>query len=207
MKFPQKPYFDHKSDDVVGLSDNSNEAGKSSLAFMLSRVFSQYMDALPIMATKCLKAENLFDTVKRMVIDLDEIGIYVLPIIANNNAIIKKKSTTMFCSPRKLSNVYLHTVIMSRPLFFLLDSILILKCNRNNWLGQNDTNKCMLFPKYCHNGNHESDSILSASFCTLQKLHTQESQLILKCCYELTSKSHSPTNLERQKCYFSSANF
>lgn len=56
----------------------------------------------------------------------------------------------------------------------------------------------MLFPKFCHNGNHELDNIQSAPFSTLEKLHALESQSILKYCYKLTSKALSPTNLERQ---------
>ena len=52
----------------------------------------------------------------------------------------------------------------------------------------------MVFPKFCHNGNHQLDNIQSAPFCTLQKLHALESQSILK----LTSKALSPTNLERK---------
>ena len=56
----------------------------------------------------------------------------------------------------------------------------------------------MLFLKFCHNGNHEWDSIQSASFCNLQKLHALESHSILKYCYKLTSKTLSLTNLERQ---------
>ena len=56
----------------------------------------------------------------------------------------------------------------------------------------------MLSPKFYHNRNHELDSIQSAPFCTLQKLHALESQSILKNYYELTSKALSSTNLERQ---------
>ena len=48
----------------------------------------------------------------------------------------------------------------------------------------------MVFPKFCHNGNHQLDS--------LQKLHTLESQSILKYCYKLTSKALSHINLEKQ---------
>ena len=97
----------------------------------------------------------------------------------------------MFCSPPKLSIVY-------PPLFFLFDSVHILKYFRNNWLGQKDPSKCMVFPKFCHNGNRQLDNIQSAPFCNLQKLHTLESQSIFKYCNKLTSKARSLTNLERQ---------
>ena len=56
----------------------------------------------------------------------------------------------------------------------------------------------MLFPKFCHNGNHELNSIQSVPFCILQKLHALKSHSVLKYCNKLTSKALSPTNLERQ---------
>ena len=39
-----KSYIDYKGGNIVGLSDNSNEAATSAFAFMLSSVFSQYKD-------------------------------------------------------------------------------------------------------------------------------------------------------------------
>ena len=56
----------------------------------------------------------------------------------------------------------------------------------------------MLFQTFCHNWNHELDSIQSAPFCNLQKIHALESIPILKYDYKLTSKTLSPINLERQ---------
>lgn len=37
-----KPYLDYKGGNIVGLSDNSNEAATSAFAFRISSVFSQY---------------------------------------------------------------------------------------------------------------------------------------------------------------------
>ena len=108
------------------------------------------------------------------------------------------KKLSLFCTPAKFSIVYPHPVLKSRPLFFIYDSVHILKCIRNNWLGQKDASKCMIFPKFCFNGNHELDNVQSAPFCTLQKLHALESQSLLKHCYKMTAKALSPSNLERQ---------
>ena len=90
----------------------------------------------------------------------------------------------------------------SRPLFFLFDSVHTLKCIRNNWIGQKGASKCMLLPKFYHNGNQKLDSIQSDPFYTLQKLHALGSQLILRCYHKLTTKTLSPTNLERQNANF-----
>ena len=165
-----KPYFDYKGGNIVGFSDNSNEAATSVCTFMLSSIFSQYVvDTMP---TKCLKAENLFDIVQ---------------------LIIKK-----LYSPPKLSILNSHSVIKSRPLFFLFDCVHILKCIRNNWISRKDANKCMLSLKFCHNGNHELDSIQNAPFFNFQKLHALESLSILKYCYKLNSKALSSTYIEKQ---------
>ena len=50
-----KPYFSYKVGDIIGLSDNSNDAATSTFAFILSSVFTQYKDVVHVMPTKCLK--------------------------------------------------------------------------------------------------------------------------------------------------------
>ena len=57
-----KPYIDYKGGNIVGLSDNSNEATTSGFPFMLSSVFSQYKNVGHVKSTKYLKVENLFDS-------------------------------------------------------------------------------------------------------------------------------------------------
>ena len=64
-----KPYIDYQGCNIDGLSDNSNEAATSAFAFMLSCVFSQKKNVGHVMATKCIKVENLFDIVKFIIID------------------------------------------------------------------------------------------------------------------------------------------
>ena len=76
-----KPYIDYKGSNIVGLSDNSNEAATSAFAFMLSSVFLLYKDAVNVMPTKCLRTENLFDIVKCIIIGLEEIGFQLLSIM------------------------------------------------------------------------------------------------------------------------------
>ena len=110
-----KLYFDHKGGNTVGLSDYSNEAATSAFVFMLSSVFSQYKDVVHVIPTKYLKAESLFDIIKRIIISLEEIGFRVLSIITDNNA-INKKAIPLRSSPPKLSIVYPHPVLKSEPI-------------------------------------------------------------------------------------------
>ena len=136
---------------------------------MLSHVFSQYKDIVHVMPTKCLQSEYLFDITKCIIISLVEIGFQVLSIITDNNA-INKEAISFFCHLLKLWILYTHSVMKSRLLFFLFDSVYILKCIRNDCLGQKDASKCMLFPKFCQNEYHELESVQSILFCTLKKI-------------------------------------
>ena len=88
--FLLKPYIDYKGGNIVGLSDNSNEAATKTFAFILSSVFSQYKDVVHVMPTKSLKAENLFDIVKCIIFGLEAIDFQVLSFVTDNNAINKK---------------------------------------------------------------------------------------------------------------------
>ena len=83
-----KPYINYKGGNIIGLSDNSNEAATSAFAFKLSSVFSQDKDIIYVMPTKYFQAENLFNIVKRIIIGLEEIDFQVLSIITDNNLII-----------------------------------------------------------------------------------------------------------------------
>ena len=56
---------------------------------MLSRVFSQYTDAVHVIPSKCFKGNNLFDIAKYVIIALEDIGFRVISLIADNNAINK----------------------------------------------------------------------------------------------------------------------
>ena len=76
-----KPYFDYKDTNIVGLSDNSNDA---AFTFTLSSVFSQYKNVVHVMPI------NFFEIVKHITIGSEEMGFQVLSIITDNNATNKK---------------------------------------------------------------------------------------------------------------------
>ena len=136
----QKPYIDYKGGNIVGLSDNNNQAATSAFAFMLSSVFSQYKDVVHVMPIKCLKAENLFDRVKRIIIGLEEIGFQVLSIITDNNAINKKTYIFLLQSPTAFYCISTSTYKLSTCLF-LFNSVHILKFIRNNSIDQKDVSR------------------------------------------------------------------
>ena len=113
---------------------------------------------------------------------------------------------SFFTSPPKFSIVCPHPCDNSRPSFYILDSVHIFKCIRNNWLNQKSDGKCISFPLFQF-GNvatcTENDSEYAvASFDALRELHHLESDLTAKYTYRLSVKALYPSNFERQNVKF-----
>ena len=130
-----KPYFDYAGGSVIISAFDSNEAATSAYAFMVGSVLSQFRDVVHIIPVKSIKAETLHNMIRRVITGLEKIGLKVVCVITDNNA-INSKAMSFFATPPRLSIVYIHPVDKSRPLFFMFDSIHILMCVRNHWLGQ-----------------------------------------------------------------------
>lgn len=106
---------------------------------------------------------------------------------------------SLFASPPKLSIVYPHPAQSSRPLFFLYDSVHLLKCIRNNWINQKDQLQSMKYPEFSSDGiYYENHKTILAPFKTLRQLYNYESEDLLKQSYKLSLKAICPSNFERQ---------
>ena len=193
-----KPSFDYKGGSIVGSAFDTAEAATSAYVFMISSIMSKYKDVVHIIPAKCMKAEILHDILRTIIIGLEKIGFQVICVITDNNA-INGKALSLFAKPPKLSIVYPHPVESSRPLFFMYDSVHLLKCIRNNWINQKDTMKTMRYPEFSSDGiYYENHKIELAPFKTLRQLYTLEADNLLKYSHKLSLKAISPSNLERQ---------
>jgi len=85
-----------------------------------------------------------------------------------------------------------HPCATHRKLFFLFDSVHLLKCIRNNWLGQSDADNMFVFPDI------EDRSICKASLSHLRQLYASEKDQYIKLAPGLSYKALNPSNLERQ---------
>ena len=192
-----KPYFDYKGGNIVGSAFDSSEAATSAFVFMLNSVRSKFKDVVHIIPTKCMKAETLHNILKKVIIGLEKIGFTVFCVVTDNNA-INGKAMSFFAHPPKLSIVYRHPYQNDRPLFFMYDSVHLLKCIRNNWVGQKDTNQTMKFPPFAIENYTIQTELHYAPFSTLKKLQKVEDGSLLKHSYKLSLKALSPSSFEKQ---------
>ena len=194
-----KPFYDYKGGTIAGVAFDSFEAANSAFVFMISSLFSAYKDVVHVLPSRKMSAETLYDFICKTVKGLETLGFRVISVITDNNS-INRKAMSYFASPPQRSIVYPHPSDNSRPLFFILDSVHILKCIRNNWLNQKTENRCINFPSFQYdniNSTNTSD-LAFASFDSLKQLHHMEAQNTLKFSYKLSVKALHPSNLERQ---------
>ena len=195
------PFFDYKGGNLVGAAYDSTKAATSAFVFMITSVFSDYKDVVHVLPSCKMTAIDLFKFLCKSLKSLETIGFRVISVITDNNA-INRKAMSNFSSPPQLLTAYPHPCDSSRPLFFILDTVHIFKCIRNNWLNQKTEGKCLVFPHF--NFANVSTSVTSDSQCayaslsSLKQLHHLEVDSTIKYAYKLSAKALSPSNLERQ---------
>lgn len=85
----------------------------------------------------------------------------------------------------------------SRPLFFVIDWVHILKCTRNNWLNQSNDRRVFYFPEFQAESTRERH-MLSASFPTIREAYKLVCDQLLRYGHSLSRKALCPSNIERQ---------
>ena len=186
-----KANFDYKAGYVVGTAFDSPGAATSAYVFMISSVKSKFKDVVHIVPSRKMNADDLFHFTKQVIVGLEEIGLKVICVITDNNA-INSKAMKRFSPENNLQICYPHPVDKERPLFFMFDPVHILKCIRNNWINLRD--QCLKFPPF----KASLKKILSAPFMTIKILQSLEADLLLKHAYNLSLKAINPSNLEKQ---------
>jgi len=146
-----------------------------------------------------MNADDFYIMIKRILVGLELVGFKVIAAITDNNA-INRKAMSKFISPPKLSILYPHPSDKTRPLFFLFDTVHILKCIRNNWLNVKSVEKCFSFPHFTF-GNITTTPCAGfplASFQSLRYLHDAKCDSLVKFAYKLSIKALNPSSFERQ---------
>ncbi|GBN91237.1 hypothetical protein AVEN_21324-1 [Araneus ventricosus] len=181
----------YKGGNIVGMAYNSSNLATSVQVFMLQSLFSPYKDVIHIVPIDTFDASKLFDVMKKVIMGLEEIGFKVMGMVTDNNS-INRAAASNFANPPKLQVKYDQPADKSRPLFYVIDSVHILKCVRNNWLNNHTNCYYFYYPDF------DTLNVSTASLSSARKLYDLECSSLLKFGYGLTCKALWPTNLERQ---------
>ena len=190
------PKTTYKGGELMGVACNTTtEEATTVQTFMICSVLSKNKDVAAMLPVKGLTAEFLAECSLKIIKMLEDIGYFVLCLVSDNNRVNRNMFTTL-CGGELQTSIE-HPCSADRKLFFLFDSVHLLKSIRNNWLGQTDDDKTLTFP-----GLPGSDlvggTLHTASFAHLRALHSSEKDNFVKLAPNLTYKALYPSNLERQ---------
>lgn len=118
---------------------------------MISSVLSKYKDVVCIIPVINLTAEQLKKMVLDIIIKLENIGFEVLSFISDNNA-VNRQTFELFANENTLKPYIMHPNDPSQQLFFIFDSVHIIKCVRNNWISKK-LQDGMKFPDFDFDGD------------------------------------------------------
>lgn len=189
-----KAMLDYKGGNIVGTAFNNQLLATSAHCFMISSLLSNMEEVVHVAPVNKMCAERLHSMLKEIIIGLEKIGFNVMCVLTDNNA-INRKCMQKFSPENELKCEYQHPADNSKPLFFMVDSVHLLKCIRNNWINQKDDQLTMKFPNFKPSDN---TTVHEASFDTLRKMYYLEDGKMLKFGYGLTYKAVYPSSLERQ---------
>lgn len=185
-----KPFLDYKAGNIVGTAYNNACLANSAFVFMISSIMSSVKEVVHISPTSKVDHLLVFSLIKEVITKLEDIGYKVFCVISDNNA-VNSKAMSHFAEKKSLSIVYPHPTDKTRPLFYLFDSVHLLKCIRNNWLNAKP-DQTLYYPDF------DSGVEKAAAFQSLKTLHQLEHDKMLKVGYSLNLKALFPTNMERQ---------
>ncbi|KAK7861885.1 hypothetical protein R5R35_001482 [Gryllus longicercus] len=192
-----KSLMDFKAGNFVGTACNNQLLASSAHTFMISSLLSDLKEVVHIVPVNKMCAEDLQSILKKIILGLEQIGFNVLCVISDNSS-INRRCMQLFSPEEELKCMYNHPVEKSKPLFFLFDSVHLLKCLRNNWINQKNEYSCMYYPDFANEDGDAHDIVGTASFAALRQLYDIEEKKMVKHAYALTLKALYPSSLERQ---------
>ena len=190
------PSISYKSGKIVGIAENSTADEATTIqAFMITSVFSHNRDIIALVPVKNQTAEILLSHTIKILHILKDLGYTVLCLISDNNRVNRNMFTKMCNDNLKFATQ--NPADPEKLLYFLFDTVHLIKCVRNNWLKQTTTNQTFYFPD-----PKDFSKISTASIQTLKDIYESEKNAIVKTAPKLSQKVLYPTSLEKQNVLY-----
>jgi len=188
-----KPKVTFKGGSLQGFAENTAADADSVeattvQAFMLTSVSSKNKDIAALQPVKNLDASCLQGSLLKVVKLVEKAGYKIVALISDNNRVNRNAFAAM-CGGELLPCIE-HPCDSSRKLFFLFDSVHLLKCIRNNWINQID--QVFWFPDLV------TGARCKAAFAHLKQLYDSERDAAVKIAPALTYTALYPNNMQRQ---------
>lgn len=182
------------SNGVIYGLDEEGEINKTSLTFMIKSLLSTYKDVVSIQPIHTLTSAYLCQSIISVIKMLHFSGFVVCCTIVDNSAPNAKCYKEMGLESTPSGRHYFEHPCTKQPVFFLFDSVHLLKKIYTNWL-----NKTVLhYPQFLEQGTEESTVFISnADFQIVKNIFFKECGSSARIAHKLSTKCLNPTSLER----------
>jgi len=187
-----KPKINYKGGSLQGFAENADSVEATTVqAYMISSVLSKHKDVAALQPVKNLDTSFLYDSVMKVLSLVENAGYRVVAVMSDNNRVNRNAFDKM--SGGTMQPSIPHPCDPQRRLFFLFDSVHLVKCIRNNWINQIDQTL-----RYPDNATATTGVLCKASFAHLKQLYDSERTAVVKLAPGLTFTVLNPNNLQRQ---------
>jgi hypothetical protein len=157
--------------------------------FLINSILSKYKDVVCMIPAYNMTADQLHKMIFTVLKEVEGIGFQIISIISDNNA-INRKAFELFSPSKILCPSVTHPLDENRSLFFIFDTVHIMKCVRNNWLSKQGALK---YPDI-----DDFAKIQESRFENLQTLYKMEETSLIKFGHLLSYKALYPSNIQKQ---------
>ena len=172
------------------MAENSKNKATTIQAFMITSLLSKYKDVVALFPVCNLTADLLLTYANNVLSLLHECGFIVFCLISDNNRINRNMFINMCGGETK--PYILNPYCPGKKLFFLFDSVHLIKAIRNNWINQTGPDQKIYFP------DPFDKKILFANLNYLKEIYEKEKNSVVKSAPKLSQKVLYPNSIERQ---------
>ncbi|CAL1270294.1 unnamed protein product [Larinioides sclopetarius] len=185
------PGLNYKGGKVLGKAENVNQQANTIQAFMITSLFSKYKEIVALVPMKNQTADDLYCQTLKVLKLLNNCKYNVLCLISDNNR-INRNMFTLMCQGN-LANCISNPVEPGSKLFFLFDTVHLIKSVRNNWFNEKTLGQVLCFPS-----PDNSSKISLAKLQDLKDIYETEKLNLIKKAPKLSQKVLYPTSFEKQ---------
>ncbi|GBM88223.1 hypothetical protein AVEN_206343-1 [Araneus ventricosus] len=185
------PGLNYKGGKLLGKAENANQQANTIQAFTITSLFSKYKEIVALVPMKNQTADDLYCQTLKVLQMLNDCKYNVLCLISDNNRINRNMFTQM-CQGN-LVNCISNPVQPENKLFFLFDTVHLIKSVRNNWFNEKTLGQVLCFPS-----PDNSSKISLAKLQDLKDIYETEKSNLIKNAPKLSQKVLYPTSFEKQ---------
>jgi hypothetical protein len=143
------PSSSYKGGKITGVASNSKtEQANSVQAFLISSIAGSMREIVSLIPVKQLSSDNLVELVRK-VISIVQKCVFIVTVVISDNNQLNAKAFETICSGSEMTFGIPNPDFPEYKLFFMFDTVHILKSVRNNWLNQKDSEQTFVYPKPC----------------------------------------------------------